>query len=250
MTRVVAVASGKGGVGKTWLSITLGHALARMNRRALLVDCDVGLANIDVQLGMNPSATLNQVVMGEIALTQAIQPMGKLGFDVLPGRSGAGYLGGLDPLMIGWMQGELDRIGDGYDLVILDLPSGVEQGVRDLMRGADDEVVVTTGEPTALTDAYALIKATRSNRGNGRARIVVNFAESAAAGRQTLDGLVRVCDRFLGIRPLEGGVIRRDARVPEAIVRQMSLLQCYPGCDAARDVMAVAETLLGLKEPR
>ncbi|MGI9416672.1 MAG: AAA family ATPase [Geminicoccaceae bacterium] len=247
MKHVLAVASGKGGVGKTWFSITLGHALARMNRRVLLVDCDVGLANVDVQLGLDPSANINRAVMGEILPAQAIQPMEPLGFDVLPGRSGAGYLGGLDPLMVGWMEGELDRIGDGYDLVILDLPSGLEQGVRALMRRADEDIVLTTGEPTALTDAYALIKATRSNRRRDGTKIIVNFAEDAVAGRLTLDGLLRVCDRFLAARPEGGGVIRRDARVPEAIGRQTALLQCYPRCDAARDVMAIAAALLSAR---
>lgn len=244
MKRVLAIASGKGGVGKTWFSISLGQALARMNRRVLLVDCDVGLANVDVQLGLKPLADLAQVVMGEIPLSRAVQSVDALGLDVLPGLSGAGHLGGLDPQMVGWIRGELCRSCDGYDVVILDLPSGIDQGVRELMRHADDEIILTTGEPTALTDAYALIKATRRERLGGVPKLVVNFADDAAAGRQTLEGLVRVCDRFLAIRPEGLGVIRRDSRVSEAIGRQTPLLRCYPGSDAARDVIAAADAFL------
>lgn len=248
MKRIFAIASGKGGVGNTWFSISLGQALARLNRRVLLVDCDVGLANIDVQLGLMHSVDLTQVVMGETPISRAIQRVDALGLDVLPGRSGAGHLDGLDPMMVGWMQRELRCISQDYDVVILDLPSGVEQGVRSLMRQADDEIIVTTSEPTALTDAYALIKATHRNRLGSVPKIVVNFAEHATAGRQTLEGLARVCERFLAIKPDQLGVVRRDTRVPEAIGRQVALLQYYPGCNAARDVIAIAEALLQTKD--
>lgn len=248
MTRVLAVASGKGGVGKTWFSISFSHALARMNRRVLLVDCDVGLANVDVQLGLQPTISLHQVVLGQRPLSLAVQPLDDLGFDVLPGRSGAAYPDGLDPLMTGWLCGELRRMSAPYDVVILDLPSGVEDGVRELMRQANDEIILTTGEPTALADAYALIKATRRSRVGDAPKIVVNFAEHAAAGRQTQEGLARVCHRFLEVRPYALGVVRRDRRVPEAISRQTPLLLSYPGCDAARDVVAVATAFLSPKE--
>lgn len=244
MKRIVAIASGKGGVGKTCFSISFGQALARMNRRVLLVDCDVGLANIDVQLGLKPLADLSRIVIGETSLSRAIQPVDALGLDVLPGLSGAGHLRGLDPLIAGWIRGELCRSCDSYDIIILDLPSGIDDGVRELMRHADDDIILTTCEPTALTDAYALIKATRRERLGGVPKLVVNFAEDAAAGRQTLEGLVRVCDRYLSIRPECLGMIRRDSRVSEAIVRQTPLLRCYPGSDAARDVIAIAEVFL------
>ncbi|MEZ5930549.1 MAG: AAA family ATPase [Alphaproteobacteria bacterium] len=250
MTCLLAVASGKGGVGKTWFAISLGHALARMNRRVLLVDCDVGLANVDVQLGLNPAASLHHVFAGNIPISRAVQAAGSLGFDVLPGRSSAGYLSGLDSPMATLIENELPRLGDNYDTVILDLPSGVEPGVRRLMSFADDQIIVTTGEPTALTDAYALMKATRRSGANRLPHLVCNFADHTEAGRQTLDGLIRVCERFLSIRPSTLGVIRRDARVAEAVSRQQALLECYPGSDAARDVMATAQAFLASMDRR
>lgn len=248
MKRVVAVASGKGGVGKTWFSISLGQALARSNRRVLLIDCDVGLANVDVQLGLNQSIDLQHVFMGEVEFSRAIRSVDPLGFDVLPGGARANYLNGLDAPMVGWITGKLRQVASSYDIVILDLPSGVELGVRELMRHADHEIIVTTGEPTALTDAYALIKATRRNSQNGVPKLICNFAEHEGAGRQTLEGLVRVCNRFLGITPRPLGVIRRDARVPQAISRQLPLFECYPNSDAARDIVVMANVFLALED--
>lgn len=247
MRRVVAVASGKGGVGKTWFSISLGQALAQSNRRVLLVDCDVGLANVDVQLGLNPRVDLQQAYMGEVDFSHAISSVDPLGFDVLPGRARISCVNGLDASMVGWLLGELRQIVSRYDIVILDLPSGVEFGVREFMRHADHEIIVTTSEPTALTDAYALIKATQRYRRNSVPKMICNFADDGVAGRRTLEGLSRVCNRFLGVEPQQLGVIRRDPRVPDAISQQVPLLQCYPGSDAARDVAATAKIFLAME---
>jgi len=244
MKRTLAVASGKGGVGKTWFSISLSHTLARMNKRVLLVDCDIGLANVDVQLGLTKGPDLAMIALGQAPTSRAIKRIKDFGFDVLPGRSGHGRQRGLDAIIVNGLHRTLDDLRDDYDLIILDLPSGIEQGVRDMMRHADQEVVMTTGEPTALADAYALIKATRSTRLDSVPGIVVNFAQQAATGRQTMDGLIRVCDRFLAIEPIGFGVIRQDKAVPEAIGRQTPLFACHPNCDAAEDVAAVAKVLI------
>ena len=250
MKRVVAVASGKGGVGKTWYAITLGHALARMNRKVLLVDCDVGLANVDVQLALAKGSDLVDVIMGETSLSSAIRSIDSLGFDILPARSGGGYRGGLDTIMTGWMRRALRELTKHYEVVILDLPSGIDQGVRDMLHFADESIIVTTSEPTALTDAYALIKVQRQNFIAKVPSVVVNLAEHHEGGRQTLDGLIRVCDRFLAIRPHGLGAVRKDHRVPEAIGRQVPLIECYPGSNASRDVMTTAQTLVTLADKR
>ena len=244
MTRILAVASGKGGVGKTWFSISLSHALARMKKRVLLVDCDIGLANIDVQLGLAKGPDLAMVALGQTSASSAIKHVEKYGFDVLPGRSGHGRLAGLDAFIVSWLHRTLDDLHDNYDITILDLPSGIEQGVRDMMRHADQEIVITTGEPTALADAYALIKATRNRQSSDVPGIVVNFAQQAATGHQTMDGLIRVCDRFLAIEPTGFGVIRQDKFVPESIGRQTPLLACHPNSAAAQDVTVIAKVLI------
>ncbi|MEM9440538.1 MAG: AAA family ATPase [Pseudomonadota bacterium] len=250
MKRILAIASGKGGVGKTWTSISLSHALARLNRRVLLVDCDVGLANVDVQLGLRPSVDLQHAYLGNVAFSQVIKRLDSLGFDVVSGRAEANYLHGLDASIVAWMLGELDHIASAYDFVILDLPTGLELGIRELMLHADYPIIVTTGEPTAMTDAYALIKAMRRTNKLRVPGLICNFAEHEQAGLETLAGLVRVCERFLDVKPNQLGVIRRDRRVPEAISRQTALLECYPRSDAARDISAMAKTFLTWKAGR
>jgi flagellar biosynthesis protein FlhG len=248
MKRILAIASGKGGVGKTWVSISLSHALSRLNRRVLLVDCDVGLANVDVQLGLSPDLDLQNAFLGEVAFSQVVKPLASLGFDLVSGRTRTSYLNGLDRPLVAWLLRELDSIASSYDVVILDLPTGLEPGVRDLMQRSDHQMIVTTCEPTALTDAYALIKATRRASKNSSPGLVCNFAEHEQAGRETLAGFVRVCRRFLDAEPDQLGVVRRDRRVPEAIRRQTALLECYPRSDAATDIFSIAETYLAWKD--
>lgn len=250
MKRVLAIASGKGGVGKTWFSISLSHALSRLNRRVLLVDCDIGLANVDVQLGLSPNVDLQHAFLGDVAFSQVVKRMDTLGFDVAPGRARAHYLNGLDESIVTWMLGELNQIAEDYDFVILDLPTGLELGIRELMLHADYPIIVTTGEPTALTDAYALIKAMKRTAELRVPGLICNFAEQEQAGHDTLAGLVRVCDRFLDVKPNQLGVIRRDRRVPDAISRQTALLECYPRSDAAKDIGSIAETFLTWKGGR
>jgi flagellar biosynthesis protein FlhG len=254
VTRIIAIASGKGGVGKTWLSISLAQALARQRRRVLLFDGDLGLANVDVQLGLGPGPDLAGVLCGRHNLGQAVRQFAPGGFDVLPGRSGSGELGALAPDLLERLLRDLALLAQRYEVTLLDLPAGIDRAVRRLLRAASSRLVVTTDEPTALTDAYALIKVSRTDGppsdalpGNGAAgplRVVVNLADSRAAGRRTYDGLRRVCQHFLQLDPPLAGVLRRDPKVVDAIRHQVPLLLRHPTSPAADDVTALARGLL------
>jgi flagellar biosynthesis protein FlhG len=237
--RLVAVASGKGGVGKTWLAITLSHALALAGRRVLLVDADLGLANVDVQLGLGPGDGLPAVLAGRLAVAEAARPHPATGFDVLAGCSGSGALAGLDDAAHGRLLGALREAGPRWDDVVLDLGAGLDRGVRALAAGADLLLVVATAEPTSLTDAYAVLKLHRRDRPGGDARVVVNQAADRAAGERTWRGLDRACERFLGGGVGLAGVLRRDPRVPEAIRRQTAFLSRYPTGPLASDIDAL-----------
>jgi flagellar biosynthesis protein FlhG len=243
MSRIIAVASGKGGVGKTWLAISLAQALGRLDRRVLLFDGDLGLANVDVQLGLGPGRDLGSVLTGRCRLDEAVREVEAGGFDLVPGRSGSGELGLLDPDLLERLLAELRALARGYDLTLLDLPAGVDHGVRRLLAAAGIRLVVTTDEPTALTDAYALIKLSHRADGGDRLRLVVNLAASHDAGRQTYQGLARVCEHFLQFGPPLAGVVRRDPRVADAIRHQTPFLLRHPGSPAARDVEALARQL-------
>lgn len=243
MTRIIAIASGKGGVGKTWLAISLGHALARRGQRVLLFDGDFGLANVDVQLGLGPGLDLAAVLCGRSTLAGAVRAAGPAGFDVLPGRSGCGRLGAVAPALLERLLGDLAKLARGYDVTLLDLPAGIDHAVRRLLRAASLRLVLTTDEPTALTDAYALIKVSRGDAASGALELVVNLADSHAAGRRTHEGLQRVCAHFLGLSPALAGVLRRDPRVVDAIRHQAPLLLRHPASPAACDVEALARQL-------
>jgi flagellar biosynthesis protein FlhG len=245
MADVIAIASGKGGVGKTWLSITLAHALARLGQRVLLFDGDLGLANIDIQLGLEPGPDLGTVLSGRASLLQAIRSFGRGGFDLICGRSGSGRLAEVAPTRIKTVFETLDEVGRAYDFVLLDLAAGVDLAVRVGLKRASTRLIVATDEPTALTDAYALIKVSAHDGAEGRLLIAINVAAGPAAGRQTFEGLARVCVRFLGHRPELGGVLRRDPRVPDAIRHQTPLLLRHPTSPAGRDVEALARNLNG-----
>jgi flagellar biosynthesis protein FlhG len=242
--RIIAVASGKGGVGKTWLAITLAHALARAGQRALLFDGDLGLANVDIQLGLTPTADLAAVVAGRVGLREAaIAHPG--GFDILAGHSGSGALANMAPMALEQLLTTLRGAAASYDTVLLDLGAGVERAVRRIAAFADLLLVVVTEEPTSLTDAYAVLKlhAADTARRADAAGIVVNVATTRAGGERTYKTLARACENFLGRTPPCLGIIRRDDHVREAIRRQSLLLERHPTCVAAADVEALAATL-------
>jgi MinD-like ATPase involved in chromosome partitioning or flagellar assembly len=174
--RLIAIASGKGGVGKTWLAITLSHALAMAGRRVLLVDADLGLANVDVQLGLEPADGLPAVLSGRSTVADAARPHPAMGFDILAGCSGSGALAGLDEAAHRRLLAALREAGSRWQDVVLDLGAGLDRGVRALAAGADLLLVVATAEPTSLTDAYAVLKFHRRDRPRGDARLVVNQA--------------------------------------------------------------------------
>ncbi|NKC29829.1 nucleotide-binding protein [Falsiroseomonas selenitidurans] len=240
--RIIAVASGKGGVGKTWLSITLAHALAEAGRRAVLMDADLGLANADVQLGLNPARDLAAVLAGAAA-EDAAQPL-PAGFHLLAGRSGSGALAGLSGAGLDAALDLPRRLATRFQEVVVDLGAGVEAPQRRLAALADVLLVVATEEPTSLTDAYAVLKLHAKDAPGGVARLVVNLAGTAAGGQRTHATLEAATRRFLA-RGLDlAGVVRRDSKVPDAIRHQTPLLTRHPGSIAAQDVRALARGLL------
>jgi flagellar biosynthesis protein FlhG len=239
--RLIAIASGKGGVGKTWLAITLSHALAERGRATLLVDGDLGLANVDVQIGLAVGRDLSGLLRGESAETLAT-PVPDAGFSVLAGRSGSGALAQLAPSQIETILGGL-AAARGFDHVVLDIGAGLDRTARRLASVADTLLVVTTEEPTALTDAYACLKLAALDRPGGDRRIVVNMAGTQASGERTWLTLRKAAETFLKTTPPLAGVVRRDGRVSEAIRRQVPFLTRHPGSEAAADMRRLAAIL-------
>jgi flagellar biosynthesis protein FlhG len=240
---VVAVASGKGGVGKTFFAITLTHALAVRGLRALLFDGDLGLANVDVQLGLMPNRDLGGVIAGRLTLSQAKTPFAPGNFDVIAGRSGTGSLAALAPSRLALLGSDLAELARSYDQVIMDLGAGVDRMVRQLASHAGRRLVVITSEPTSLTDAYAFIKVTMGDDPKADLRVVVNQAKSIADGERTYSTLLKACENFLRFSPPLAGVIRRDRKVVECIRTQTPLFNRFPTTEAAEDIRAIAVRL-------
>jgi flagellar biosynthesis protein FlhG len=241
--QTIAIASGKGGVGKTWFAITLAHALARLGRRAMLFDADLGLANVDIQLGLTPRLDLATVISGKATVADATLHCADGGFDIVAGRSGSGLLSTIDAATLERTLAALQLEAARYDVVLLDLGAGLERSVRRMSAWADRLLVLATEEPTSLTDAYAVLKLHAADRPDGNARIVVNQAATRAAGERTFATLERACQTFLGRAPALAGVIRRDERVRDVIRRQTLLLSRHPNAPAAADVEAIARSL-------
>jgi len=240
---VIAIASGKGGVGKTFFAITLTHALALRGQRSLLFDGDLGLANVDVQLGLMPNRDLGGVIAGRLTLSQAKTPFAPGNFDVIAGRSGTGSLAALAPSRLALLGSDLAELARTYDQVIMDLGAGVDRMVRQLASHAGKRLVVITSEPTSLTDAYAFIKVTMGDDPKADLRVVVNQAKSTPEGERTYSTLLKACENFLRFSPPLAGVIRRDRKVVECIRIQTPLLSRFPSTEAAEDIRAIAARL-------
>jgi flagellar biosynthesis protein FlhG len=246
--QIMAVASGKGGVGKTWMSTMLSTAFGRAGQRALLVDCDLGLANVDVQLGVRPTADVHSVVRGFLELDAAVTPvMGgpgrNGGFDLIAGHSGSGALGAVKLEEVARIANDVAKIAPHYDKIIMDLAAGIDPNVLRFARAADRLILITTEEPTALTDAYAMVKLLRLQGAAVVPWVIVNMAENRVKGRKVFDQFALACNEYLGFRPRFAGAICRDPRVPDSIRAQTPLPVRHPQSQAYEDVIRIVETL-------
>lgn len=241
---IITIASGKGGVGKTWLSITLAHLIARSGRRVLLFDGDIGLANVDVQLGLTPQKDLSSALSGRHTLAETVTRTPEGGFDIIAGRSGSASLASMPMERLDSIARDLLALSRNYDTVLIDLGAGVEAHVRYLASVASRCVVVVTDEPTSLTDAYAFIKLLMADSNPPEVHVVINQASTQKEGETTYQSLNKACMNFLNISPKLLGIVRRDNKVKESIRSQKSVIVRSPQCTAATDAAAIAIKLM------
>ncbi|MFO1406067.1 MAG: MinD/ParA family protein [Steroidobacteraceae bacterium] len=246
--QVVAVTGGKGGVGKTNVSANLGIALARLGRRVMLLDADLGLANLDVLLGLRSQGTLAEVLDGERSLDE-ILVNGPSGVTVVPGASGMRRLAALDARQQAGLVSAFGGLARDVDALIVDTAAGIGDPVLGFCQAAQRVLVVVCDEPTAMTDAYALVKVLSRECGVRDFDVLANMTRSAEEGPDLHRKLLRVTDRFLDVRLGYAGAIPHDERLREAVRRQESVLEAYPGSPAARAFDTLARRVAGWPVP-
>ncbi|MEM7570831.1 MAG: P-loop NTPase [Pseudomonadota bacterium] len=241
---LITIASGKGGVGKTWLSISLATALSREGRSVLLFDGDLGLANVDVQLGLVPDQDLGDLLAGRATLADAVTRYDAGGFDVLAGKSGSGALSSMRKEKTESLRQHLASASNDYDHVLLDMAAGVDPTNMSIGTHPGLTIVVLTGEPTSLTDAYAYMKLRRMRDPGADLRIVVNNAPDRESADKAYAAIEKACATFLQFRPPLLGSVFTDSHVRDAIRQQSDIFSRYPQCEAARQVSTIAKQLI------
>jgi flagellar biosynthesis protein FlhG len=246
--RVLAVTSGKGGVGKTVVSANLAAALAQRGERVLVLDADLGLANLDVVLNLYPRTTLHDVFTGKAMLDDAIVPAPG-GFSVLLAGSGMVEYSRLTPELRTRLRDAIDTLSPRFDVILLDTGAGISDVVLFSVSLADEVLLVVTPEPTSMTDAYATIKVLSSQQRREVIRLVVNQTGRLGEARAIRGQLQRVVDHYVNaaaVQPLKlelVGEIPTDAAVRDAVQKRQLLLEVYPGSAAAKAVNALAARL-------
>jgi flagellar biosynthesis protein FlhG len=247
--RVLAVTSGKGGVGKTFVSANLAAALARQGRRVLVLDADLGLANLDILLNLAPKITLHDVFTGKSSLEDAILPAPG-GFSVLLAGSGMVEYSRMTPEVREQLLAVIDKVAPRYDDILLDTGAGISDVVLYAVSLADQVLLVVTPEPTSMTDAYATIKVLATTQDRHHVQLAVNQTRKQGEGRAVCLQLQQVVDRFVNpglAAPMRLdllGQVPLDIAVRDSVLRRQLLLQALPGAPAALAVAALAARLL------
>ena len=247
--RITAVTSGKGGVGKTFISVNLAAALARQGRRVLVLDADLGLANLDVMLNLAPKITLHDVFTGKSSLEDAILPAPG-GFSALLAGSGMVEYSRMTPEVRDQLLAVIEKVAPRYDHVILDTGAGISDVVLYSVSLADDVLVVVTPEPTSMTDAYATIKVLAATQARVKVQVVVNQTRRHGEGRAVCLQLQQVVDRFVNpglatpVRLDLLGQVPLDIAVRDSVLRRQLLMEFLPGAPAALAVVGLATRLL------
>lgn len=247
-TKVIAVTSGKGGVGKSNMVINLGIALAKLRRRVLIVDVDLGLANIETLLGISCDYNVQHVVDGQKRLEDIIVP-GASGIRIIPGSSGISRLADLSSKKRKEFIEHFGRLQGTVDVILVDTMAGISKNVVGFAVAADEVLLVTTPEPTAVLDAYAMVKTIFHRQRNANIKLLVNMVSDERQARQTAHRIESVVKQFLNRRVRTVGYVPLDQHVREAVMKSRALMELYPNSPAAKSVQTVAARLVDFRVP-
>ncbi|MFT5117462.1 MAG: flagellar biosynthesis protein FlhG [Kiritimatiellia bacterium] len=240
--QVIAVTGGKGGVGKSNVSVNISIALAEMRRRVVLLDADLGLANIDILLGIRADKTIADVLSGECDLKD-IMIRGPGGIRIVPAASGVQHMASLTALQHGAMIQAFSELSEQLDVLVIDTAAGISETVVSFVRAAQEILVVVCDEPSSITDAYALIKLLNKEYGIVRFRVLANMVGSAKEGQHLFIKLSGVCERFLDVTMQYVGAIPFDESVRKAVKKQKAVVEFLPQCKASQAYRQIARKI-------
>lgn len=243
--QVIAVTSGKGGVGKTNVVANLAYSLCRLKRQVLILDADMGLANLDVLLGLIPKYTIQHILMGERTLEE-IMIEGPGGMKILPASSGIQELTELTSQQRMALLSQLESLNERTDVLFIDTPAGISSNVMFFNTMANEIIVIVSPEPTSITDAYAMIKVLTTRYAEKYFHLLVNFVRSESEGLEVYRHLSMVTERFLNLSIRYLGFIPVDTHLQEAVRQQRAVAELFPNCSASKSFLALAEKIARL----
>lgn len=243
---IISVTSGKGGVGKTFITANLAATLARQGKKVLVADCDLGLANIDIMLGINPERNLKDVVFGNLHLRDVIIPT-KGGFDLIPASSGVREMAQLLFEKIQTIKDMLLEI-EGYDLILLDTGAGIAEVVLQFNLLASRNIVVINKELTSLTDAYAMVKVMYQVFGRQSFSIIANNVPDEKNGQSIFKNIDTISKRFLGFHLNYLGHVLQDDAVSLSVLKQEIAIMSFPRSPIAANFSQIGRAVLDLKK--
>jgi flagellar biosynthesis protein FlhG len=240
--QVIAVTGGKGGVGKTNLSVNLSIALAEMQRRVVLLDADLGLANVDVLLGLKSERNISDVLSGQCQLHDVLLN-GPSGMKIVPASSGVQQMTQLSVQEHAALINAFNELDQQVDIMVVDTAAGISETVVSFVNASSEIIVVVCDEPSSITDAYALIKLLNSEYQQNRFRVIANMTRTLNEGQNLFNKLQTVCDRFLDVTLHYIGHVPFDETVRKSVQKQKPLLCFAPRCRASQSIRAIAQKI-------
>ena len=238
--RVIAVTSGKGGVGKSNVTVNLAVTLAQGGERVMVMDADMGLANIDVLLGLSPNLNLSHVINGECTLEETLIE-GPAGIKIVPASSGVAAMSDLTPAQNAGVIRSFSELTEPVDTMLIDTAAGLSDSVVSFTRAAREVIVVVCDEPASITDAYALVKVLNREYGVERFHVLANQAHGATQGRDLYNKLARVSQRFLDVTLDYLGCVPYDESLKKAVQKQRSVVEAFPRSPSAMAFRQIAK---------
>lgn len=244
---VIAITSGVGSMGKTWLALTLAHAVNSLKNSVLLFDADNGLLNTEFQIGVALQGEIKQVLSENKTLNQIITPLNRKKFDIIADVPGSNVLEGVSAGRLQILREDISVIAQNYDYTFVDLPSE-EELFKHFLPSLSELILVCTNEPSNLVSTYNFLQEIPNFAKYKNLRIIVNYANSYEEGLQTYNVLRHACEQYIKILPPLLGVVRRDTRVRDAINNKVLLLNRYPSSEAAQDIMQIARRMVKMEK--